>query len=268
MTQRGAAPIVDTHTHLDDPSFDLDRDGVLDASRAAGVQRFVNIGYKPERWESSRLLRESQPDVEIVLGLHPRDAGEYGPVLARDLLDRIDELRPIAIGEIGFDFVRSAPTPREQERAFRGQLELAASLGLPVVIHQRAAAEALISELDRWPALASIVLHSFDGTRRLADWALDRGCYIGIGGLATKPRSLDLRALLKDMSVDRLLLETDSPYLAPPGAASRRNTPANLPVIAAILAPLWNLTGEDLCWKTTVNASALFGLGIDPCGAK
>jgi TatD DNase family protein len=255
-------PVIDTHTHLDDPAFDIDRDVVLEISRAAGVRHFVNIGYAPDRWESSRALRERHPDVDLTLGLHPQLAGQYEPSLVRDLKRAIELLQPVAIGETGFDFSRAAPGFAEQERAFRGQLEVAAAFGLPVIVHQRDASAALITELDCWPDLAPIVLHSFDGTRHLADWANERGCFIGVGGLATRRSSEPLRAALTRIRTDRLLLETDSPYLAPPGSASRRNDPSNLRKIAAVLAPLWNLSGEELCWLTSVNAAALFGLPV------
>jgi TatD DNase family protein len=117
-----------------------------------------------------------------------------------------------------------------------------------------------MSELDRWPDLAPIVLHSFDGTERLADWARERDCFVGIGGLATRRSSESLREVLKRIRTDRLLLETDSPYLTPSGAPNRRNDPTNLSRIAAALAPLWNMSGEDLCWLTSVNATDLFNL--------
>ena len=260
MSNPPLTPIVDTHTHLDDGAFLADQDDVLQESRAAGVRRFINIGYAPESWESSRALRDRHPDIDIALGLHPQQASQFGPVLARDLSRAIRDLGAVAVGEIGFDFARSEPDLSEQERAFRGQLEIAVTERLPTIIHQREASDALIAELDRWPNLAPIVLHSFDGTHRLVDWALERGCYIGIGGLATRRGSTLLRELLAKLPVDRLLLETDAPYLAPPGTASRRNTPANLPAIAAILAPLWHLSGEELCWATSMNAVALFGL--------
>lgn len=252
-------PIIDTHTHLDEPSFDADRAEVLQASRAAGVSRFINIGYKPERWESSRKLREEHPDVDFVLGLHPQEAASFGPDLDRKLRQAISDLQPIAVGETGFDFARSGPSRRQQERAFRGQIEIATAERLPIIIHQRDAADALMSELDRWAALPPIVFHSFDGNQRLADWAVERDCYIGIGGLACKRASVSLRELLADMPIARLLLETDSPYLAPPGASDRRNIPANLPLISDLLAPLWNLTGQSLCQIATANAEALFG---------
>jgi TatD DNase family protein len=253
-------PIVDTHTHLDDDAFDLDRDVVIEASRAVGVRHFINIGYAPDRWETSRALRDGHPDIDFALGLHPQLAGEFGHSLARELKQSIDALAPVAVGEIGFDFSRAAPSFETQERAFRGQLEIASTEGLPTIVHQRDASDALMTELDRWSDLAPIVLHSFDGTRRLADWAHERGCFIGIGGLATRRSSAPLREVLARVPVDRLLLETDSPYLAPPGAASRRNAPVNLPRIADVLAPLWNLSGDELCCLTTSNAVKLFRL--------
>ena len=263
MTAAPASPpIVDTHTHLDDPAFDPDRDTIIEASRAAGVRRFVNIGYAPDRWETSRALRERHPDIDFALGLHPQLAEQYDGSLERDLRRAIELLAPVALGETGFDFSRPAPSVEAQGRAFRGQLEIAASERLPTIVHQRDASDALISELDRWPDLAPIVLHSFDGTQRLADWAKERGCFVGIGGLATRRSSALLREVLVRIPVDRLLLETDSPYLAPPGSASRRNLPANLPGIAALLAPLWNVSGDELCWLTSMNAVALFELPV------
>ena len=265
MTEARELPsIVDTHTHLDDPAFDADRESVIEASRRMGVRQFINIGYAPDRWESSRGLREQHPDVDIALGLHPQLAAQFDGALVRELQRAIENLAPVSVGEIGFDFSRTSPTFDEQERALRGQLELAAIAGLPVIIHQRDASDALIVELDKWPTLAPIVLHSFDGTQRLADWARERGCFVGIGGLATRRSSESLRDLLARIPVDRLLLETDSPYLAPAGFASRRNTPANLPAIAAALGPLWNLGGEELCRLTSRNAAGVFGLsGVD-----
>lgn len=255
-------PIVDTHAHLDDAAFDADRDDVLTAAAAAGVVAVINIGYRPESWEASARLRERHPMVSIALGLHPGHAEAFTPELSRNLRKAVREVRPVAIGETGFDFFRSGPTFAEQKRSFRDQLDLASAVRLPVIIHQRNAADALMVELDRWPNLALLVLHSFDGDDRLMDWARERGCYFGIGGLATKPASDGLRELLRRAPQDRLLLETDSPYLPPPKSPSRRNTPANLPAIVALLAPLWNLTAEELVATTTANATTLFDLDI------
>ena len=252
------APIVDTHTHLDEPAFDADRELVIEASRAAGLRYFINIGYSPPRWESSRALRERHSDIDFALGLHPQLAAQFDDRLCHNLEAAIRELCPIAVGEIGFDFAKAWPGFEDQRRAFRAQLSIAADAGLPVIVHQRKASDALIAELDRWPDLAPIVLHSFDGTESLAAWARDRDCFIGIGGLAIRKSSEPLRGLLSTVPADRLLLETDSPYLAPPAAPSRRNSPANLPEIASTLGPLWGLDGVELCRRTSENAARVF----------
>ena len=259
MSDRSDRPgIVDTHLHLDDPAFDHDRDDVLGQARAAGVKRFITIGHVPERWESSRALRDRYHDVDFVIGLHPQDADEFSALVGRALSSAVRDLRPIAIGETGFDFFRTSATRPAQEAAFRAQAEIAEGERLPIVIHQRDASDAVIRVLDSYSRLAPIVLHSFDGSERMADWALERGCYFGIGGLAAKPAAEALRGILRRLPAERLVLETDAPYLAPPGVKSRRNEPKNLPRIAGLLAPLWGLTAEDLCATTTRNANLVF----------
>ena len=255
--QREPVPIVDTHIHLDEPAFDGDRAAVLASAAASGVTRLVNIGYSPERWRTSAQLVEQYPHVALSLGLHPHHAEDFSNDVARELESTIAQLRPVAIGETGFDLARGLASLAAQRRAFQFQLSLAVASDLPVIIHQREASDQLMAELDERPELGSVVLHSFDGTARLARWALERGCYVGIGGLATRETSAGLRALLETISVDRLLLETDAPYLSPPGTP-RRNTPANLPLIADRLAPLWGLTQKELCRATTANAFRLF----------
>jgi TatD DNase family protein len=255
------SPIVDTHLHLDEPAFDADRDEVLRAARTVGVTRFINIGHVPERWESSRILRERHPDVDIVIGVHPQHADDYRSDVDLALRTAVREMDPVAIGETGFDFYRAGPSREAQERAFAAQIMVASDARLPVVIHQRSGEHELIAMLDRFPDLAPIVLHSFDGTDRLADWAIERGCFIGIGGLATKRSAEALRGTLQRFPPQRLLLETDSPYLAPPGTGDRRNAPSNLPRIAALLAPLWDLARDELCQVTSANANAVFGPG-------
>lgn len=255
-------PIFDTHAHLDDAAFDADRREVLERGSAAGVQRILNIAYRPDIWEKSVALREAHPQVELAAGLHPQDAASFDLAQSDQLAERLLTMRPLAIGEAGFDFARPGPTFEQQQRAFQWQIEIAIATDLPLVIHQRDAGAQLTTELDAWPQLKTIILHSFDGDERLAAWSQDRGCHVGIGGLACRKSSHVLRSALQVISVDKLLLETDSPYLAPPGANSRRNEPANLPQIAAILAPLWGLTQAELCRQTTTNATAVLGLEL------
>lgn len=254
-------PIVDTHAHLDDCAFDADRDATLERARQAGVRAILNIAYRPEIWPASVALRAAHPDIQLAAGIHPQDAGTFVAADADTLAQRLLATLPLAIGEAGFDFARSGPSAAQQEAAFRWQIELAQAANLPLVIHQREAADQLMRELDRWPELEQVVLHSFDGGDRLADWTLERGYFVGVGGLATRPRSGELRSALRRIPRERLLLETDSPYLAPPGSGSRRNEPANLPLIAELLAPLWDLTGPELCAATANNAQRVFGLG-------
>jgi TatD DNase family protein len=251
-------PIFDTHAHLDDAAFDADRPQVLERGRVAGVQGFLNIAYRPDIWETSVALRDAHPDVEMAAGIHPQDAAIFSAAQSDALAERLLALRPLAIGEAGFDFARPGPSVDQQQRAFRWQIELAIASGLPLVIHQRDAEEHLMRELDLWPQLKTVILHSFDGGDRLAAWALERGCFMGIGGLACRKSSRALREALQIIPVERLLLETDSPYLAPPGASSRRNEPANLPIVASTLAPLWSLTPEELCRQTTSSARHVF----------
>ncbi len=253
-------PIFDTHAHLDDAAFDADRPQVLERARAAGVQRFLNIAYRPDIWETSVALRDAHPDVEMAAGIHPQDATTFSAAQSDALAERLLALRPLAIGEAGFDFARPGATFDQQQRAFQWQIELAIAAALPLVIHQRDAGEQLTTELDRWPQLTTVILHSFDGDERLASWALERGCFVGIGGLACRKGSHVLRDALQIIPVDKLLLETDAPYLAPPGATSRRNEPANLPIVATTLAPLWSLTPEEICRQTTANARHVFNL--------
>jgi TatD DNase family protein len=254
-------PIIDTHAHLDDAAFDADRREVLERARATGVQGFLNIAYRPDIWEKSVALRDAHPDVEIAAGLHPQDAADFSAAQSDALAERLLALRPRAIGEAGFDFARPGPTYDQQQQAFQWQIELAVAADLPLVIHQRDASEQLTRELDAWPQLQKVVLHSFDGDERLAAWALERGYFVGIGGLACRKSSRVLRAALQLIPAEKLLLETDSPYLAPPGATSRRNEPANLPLVAATLAPLWGLTQDQLCRQTTANAASVFNFG-------
>lgn len=252
--------IIDTHAHLDDDAFRADRDEVIARGRAAGVRQILNIAYRPEIWEQSVRLRDAHPGIDLAAGIHPQDAERFQASQAEKLSEQLVALRPLAIGEAGFDFARPGPSFDQQQLAFRWQIQLAITTDLPLVIHQREAQDQLTAELDLWPSLRRVVLHSFDGDQRLAAWALDRGCFVGIGGLACRKSSYVLREALRIIPVDRLLLETDSPYLAPPGAPSRRNEPANLPLVAETLAPLWDLTPEELCRQTTVNAMSVFML--------
>ncbi|MDQ3656060.1 MAG: TatD family hydrolase, partial [Chloroflexota bacterium] len=250
---------IDTHAHLDDPAFDPDRDHVLADAAAAGVRRVINVGYRPLRWDSTIELTRTYPLVWHMLGLHPGHADEWSPETRDQLTALVRSTSPVAIGEIGLDYFRDGPSPALQAVAFHQQVEIATEDGLPIVIHQRAAEDDLITALTRVEHACQVLLHSFEGTNRLATVVNDRGFYVGVGGLATRAGSEWLRQTLRTISLDRIVLETDSPYLVPAGVKERRNSPANIPLIAERLAPMWNVDQAAFATATTRNAERLFG---------
>lgn len=260
MTGETTASWIDTHCHLDDRAFDGIREHVLVDARAAGVRRVINIGYAPERWESTIALADRNPMVSYSLGIHPGHADEFSAMA----LDRLAELcrtrKPVAIGEIGMDFHWSGPSAAQQETALREQLRLAHAFGLPAVIHQRSAEAETLAVFESEPNLPRLILHSFDGSARYARFAIAVNAMVGVGGLATKQASASLRTLLETVPVDQIVLETDAPYLIPSGARGRANVPANIPVIGRRLCSLWALDEPGFARMTTANAARAFGL--------
>lgn len=253
---------IDTHAHLDDAQFEGDVEAVVERAIANGVTRIVNIGYRPERWRTTLALVDRFPVVDVTLGLHPHHADEWSAAVESEMIDLIRSRRPVALGEIGLDFFRNFNPPGVQETVFVRQLELAHDIGLPVVIHQRNAEKDLIRVLNGTPRDLVCILHSFDGTAELADFAVERGYFIGVGGLMTRQASSPLRAVLSTIPLNRMLLETDSPYLVPAGIKNRRNEPSNLPVIAQRLSDLLELPIETVAAATFDNAVRVFGTAV------
>lgn len=250
---------VDTHTHLDDPAFDADRDVVIARSNAAGVRRMVNVGYAPARWQSTIALAATRPDIAFSLGLHPGHADEWTDGLLADLEVLARKHPVVAIGEIGLDFAHETPDPALQHRVFEAQLDLARALGLPVVIHQRAAGSACAEVLGAAVPDQHVVLHSFDGNGELLALGLARGWIFGVGGLMTRKSSEELRLALMTIPLDRIVLESDCPYLVPRGMKSRRNTPESIPHIADALAALLHQPVYEVAAITTATAEGMFG---------
>ena len=259
QVRRALPRLVDSHCHLDEPVFDADRARVLAAARAAGADRLINIGYRPGRWSSTAALT-AEPGVDCTFGVHPQHADEWSTVTEDTLRGQLAHPRARALGEIGLDYVRDGPPAVAQRRAFADQLALAVALDVPVVIHQRAAEDDLMDVLARSAQPRAVVLHSFDGSHRLAAFALDRGYRFGVGGLITRTGSANLRKIVAELPLERLLLETDSPYLTPSGVKDRRNQPANVARVAAFLADLKRASLDEIATTTTANAEAVFGL--------
>lgn len=250
---------IDTHTHLDDPIFDVDREVMIAEARDAGMRSFVNIGYCPERWGTTILLMRCFPGNACAIGLHPGHADEWNDGTEEALRAAIREAGAVAVGEIGMDFFRQGPSAEQQREVLLRQFDIAAELGMPAVIHQRAAERELMEIAMGSDRLPQLLLHSFDGSERYADFARETGAMVGVGGLAARSSSVELREVLSGIPIDRIVLETDSPYLVPPGARGRRNTPATIPLIARRVAALWDLTEEEFAAITTTNARRLFG---------
>lgn len=253
-------PMIDTHCHLDDHQFADDLVDVLGKSREANVTRWVLIGYDPTRWDSVIDLASQHEGMFHTLGVHPACADQWNNQIAQRLKDLAIRSRAIAIGEAGLDFYRDNAQFEVQAAAFRGQLELALELDLPVIIHMRQAESEMLDVLQDAQALPTLIFHSFDGTEELLGFALNSGSYVGIGGLATRQKSDTLRALLQHVPMEQILLETDSPYLVPARQKERRNQPAQIATIASMMAAHLNTSPQRLAEITTANAERVFGL--------
>ncbi len=261
--------LVDSHLHIGRAEFAADREPTLARAEAAGVTRFLEVGYDPESSERAAALARDDPRFRAAVGIHPHDAARLADAHGRPapdaeaVLGRLAELaagpRVVAIGEIGLDFYRDLSPRPAQAAALRAQLALAGRLGLPVILHVRDAyPEALaLLEAEGLPERRG-VLHAFAGDAATAAWARRHGFRLGIGGPVTY-RSSALPELLRGVPPDDLLLETDAPWLPPHPWRGRRNEPAWLRLTAEAVARLCGLPLEELAARTTASCTGLFG---------
>ena len=249
--------MIDAHAHLTDRRFATDVADVLDRARRAGIDRVLTAGEDVASSEEAVALASRHDDVRVAVGVHPHRAASWGP----EALDRLTELardpRVVAIGEIGMDFSgRSAP-PAAQEAAFRGQLALAGRLDLPAVIHVRDAGDQVRAILAGTGVRGMVHCYS-EGPDELPRW-LALGLHISFAGTLTYPGSDRLRAAAALVPADRLLAETDAPYLAPQNARGRRNEPLYVAATHAALARERGADIGDLALQVANNAKSLFG---------
>ncbi len=259
---------IDSHCHLDFNSFDDDRVQVIHRALDRGVGFLINPGINVVSSQKAIRLAESYPEVLAAVGVHPNEALTWGETTLEELARMADHPRVVAIGEIGLDYYRDY-SPRElQVHIFREQLHLAARLELPVIIHNRQAAGDLLTILAEWCSTLSQsspnlvdrpgVLHSFSEDRRMARSAVDMGFYLGIGGPVTYRKAEGLRAVVSDLDLTKILLETDSPFLPPQGHRGERNEPAYLKIIAERVAEIRKVPLETIRTQTFLNARTLF----------
>ncbi len=255
--------LVDTHAHLDFDDFDADREEVIRRAREAGVRYIINPGADLESSRRAIALAETQPDIFAAVGVHPHEASSLTDDVWQELRRLAQHPRVVAIGEIGLDYYRDLSPRPVQQAAFRRQLVLAAELGLPVIIHDRDAHEDVLAILEDWRAEGNsfpILFHAFSGDLGIARCVLKLGGYIAIGGPVTFTNARRLPAMLPQLPLERLVVETDCPYLAPHPYRGQRNEPAYLPLVVAKMAELCQRPAEEIARLTTENACRLFHL--------
>ena len=257
---------VDSHCHLDDKQFAHDRDAVLQRACEAGLKYILGIGTGdgPPDLEAAIRIADVYPFVFATVGVHPNDAPKLDENTFSHLQDLLAHPKVVAVGEIGLDYHWGVP--REiQEPLFRLQLRVAADAGMPVVIHTRDAWEDTLTILrEQWaPTKLPCVMHCFTGDTRQAEECLELGFYLAFGGVTTFPKSGPIREAARITPADRLLLETDAPYLAPVPYRGKRNEPAFVTHTAATIASVRNESREQLAGETTTNFQRIFGLKLN-----
>lgn len=265
--------LIDTHCHLNFDSYDADRDAVIAQAAADGVTRIINPGVDLDSSRAGIALAAVYPKtIYAAVGVHPNSTADFDA----GMLDAIRTLAQesasvvVSIGEIGLDYYWDKSPKAKQLEAFEAQLALAASLELPVIIHNREASEDVIAVLENWAAdlpaalkSRAGVMHSFSAPASIAERALAAGFYLGFSGPITYKNADDLRRIAATVPLDRLLVETDAPFLTPIPYRGKRNTPAYIPLIAERLAALKQVTFDELATATTANAELLFQLPVE-----
>ena len=257
--------LIDTHCHLDYPDFADELDAVVERAHAAGVERMVTIGTRMDK--SARLVQiaERYPGVFFTVGVHPHEAANAADEDFAKMREIARHPKCVAIGEAGLDYHYNFAPALIAERVFREQIGIARALRLPIVIHTREAdadtAAILEEEMKRGPF--PLLMHCFTSSRELAETALRLGAYISFSGVVTFKKSEDLRAIVRDTPLDRVLVETDSPYLAPAPWRGKRNEPAYVVQTARVIAETKGLSPEALAEATRANSLRVFAKMAD-----
>jgi TatD DNase family protein len=252
--------LVDSHCHLDFPDFADDLDGVVARAAAAGVKRLVTISTRVKRLDALLAISDRFANVYCSVGTHPHQADEEDGITPDQLIALTRHPKVVALGEAGLDYFYANGSPAAQERGFRAHIAAARATGLPLVIHTREAdadcARILKDEMGQ--GRFGAVLHCYTGGRDLALTAIELGCYIGFTGILTFKKSQELRDLAADLPADRILVETDAPFLAPGKNRGKRNEPSFVVETARVLAETRGVSFDALARQTTENFFRLF----------
>ncbi len=259
--------LIDTHSHINFDRYDEDRAAVVHRATAAGVSRIIVPAVDLKTAQECVDLTAMFEGVYAAVGVHPNSTADFNDAYLPQLEALIQAPKIIAIGEIGLDYHWDKSPPETQKRAFKAQLALAKKLELPVIIHNREASEDVLDILEDYvqdlPAHLKDrpgVMHSFSAPASIAKRAIDAGFYMGFTGPLTFKKADDLRSIAREVPLDRLLIETDAPFLTPEPYRGKRNEPAYVVHVADRLAALRGITTEEMAVITTQNAERLFAL--------
>ncbi len=260
--------LVDSHCHLDFPQLAEDRDGVLMRAEEAGVRVMQTITTKLSRFSEIVKIAEAHENIWCSVGVHPHSADQEGPKSPDCLLQHVDHPKVIGVGEAGLDYFHNKSTPENQAAGFRAHIEAARQSGLPLIVHTRDADQDTLNlmkdELSRGRYEA--VIHCYSSSPELGFEAVELGFYLGLGGILTFKRSEELRETIRHIPLDRILLETDSPYLAPEPYRGKKNEPAYVAHVAAKLAEVKQVSVDAIETATTDNFFRLFSKAKRPDG--
>ncbi len=251
--------LIDTHCHLDFPAFDSDRDLVIQRAINAGISYFINIGATLESSIASCELAQSNPAVYASVGVHPHDADGFDSRAGDKLKELAKRNKVTAIGETGLDYYRNLSSQENQKQAFTRQIKLAKELNLPLVIHCRQAEKEAMQILKAAMPVQAVV-HCFSGDENFLKSCLDCGFFISYTCNITYKKAQNLRDMLKLTPLDKLMLETDAPYLSPEGFRGKRNEPLQIKLLAEVASRIKGVSFGELADKTTQNAKGFFGL--------
>ncbi len=256
----------ETHAHLCDPKFDSDRDSTVERAFSNGIEKIIEIADGPAEWDKARSLAEKyRGKIWWAAGLHPYYADQGTADVFKRLKDLVSHPQFVAIGEVGLDFAK-CDIPRDvQHRALRSALQLARDVQKPLIIHCREAFDELLPVFREWfkgplPSLSPGVIHCFSGTAAEAAELIGMGFYLGVDAPITYPKAQSLRDALATVNPNKLVLETDSPYLPPQNHRGQRNEPSYLPLVGEQLAKMKNLAPENLATILRQNSCDLFRL--------
>lgn len=250
--------IFDTHAHYDDEAFEGDREELLQRLKGAGIGKVVNVGASIHSSQTTLDLIDKYDFMYGAIGVHPSETEELNEDWMKWLEENSRREKVVAIGEIGLDYHWEEPAREVQEHWFVRQLELARKVSLPVIIHSRDAAAATLELMKEHARDLSGVIHCFSYGPEMAREYLRMGYYLGIGGVVTFTNAKKLKEVVKETPLERIVLETDCPYLAPVPNRGKRNSSLNLPYVAEMIGELKGISAQEVIAKTWENAMTLY----------